>query len=61
MCIKQTREDAVQPGAGQCSVQGGIKVVVMQNTSSGFQRAPYTCDQYGLAERYKLVHVTCDF
>lgn len=51
----------MQPGAGQCSVQGGIKVVVMQNTSSGFQRAPYTCDQYGLAERYKLVHVTCDF
>lgn len=42
-------DDAVQPGAGQCTMQDGIKVVVVQNTSSGFQRTPYTCDQYSIS------------
>lgn len=25
MSIKQKREDAMQPGVGRCSVQGGVK------------------------------------
>lgn len=58
MCIKQTQEDVVQPGAGQCCVQDGIKVVVVQNTSSGFQRAPYTCDQYGMS--WFMLHVSLE-